>query len=77
MRERNTSESIEEFTTAYLQAEELGAPLVDTLNQIATDMRRASAQRYRQKAAAIAPRVTLLTAVVLVPGALVRLLHGP
>ncbi|QKE85407.1 type II secretion system F family protein [Arthrobacter sp. NEB 688] len=76
MRDRNTSESIEEFTTAYLQAEELGAPLVDTLNQIATDMRRASAQRSRQKAAAIAPRVTLLTTVVMVPGAMILLIVG-
>jgi tight adherence protein C len=76
MRDRNTSESIEEFTTAYLQAEELGAPLVDTLNQIAADMRRASAQRYRQKAAAIAPRVTLLTTVVMVPGAMILLIVG-
>ncbi len=76
MRDRNTSESIEEFTTAYLQAEELGAPLVDTLNQIAADMRRASAQRYRQKAAAIAPRVTLLTTVIMVPGAMILLIVG-
>ena len=76
MRDRNTSASIEEFTTAYLQAEELGAPLVDTLNQIAADMRRASAQRYRQKAAAIAPRVTLLTTVVMVPGAMILLVVG-
>ncbi|NHA69459.1 type II secretion system F family protein [Phycicoccus flavus] len=76
MRERNASESIEEFTTAYLQAEELGAPLVDTLNQIAGDMRRASAQRSRQKAAALAPRVTLLTTVVMVPGAMVLLVVG-
>ena len=76
MRDRSTSESIEEFTTAYLQAEELGAPLVDTLNQIAADMRRASAQRYRQKAAAIAPRVTLLTTVVMVPGAMILLIVG-
>lgn len=76
MRDRNTSESIEEFTTAYLQAEELGAPLVDTLNQIAGDMRRASAQRWRQKAAALAPRVTLLTTVVMVPGAMILLITG-
>lgn len=76
MRERNASDSIEEFTTAYLQAEELGAPLVDTLNQIAADMRRASAQRHRQKAAALAPRVTLLTTVVMVPGAMILLIVG-
>ncbi|MGL4178357.1 MAG: type II secretion system F family protein, partial [Dermatophilaceae bacterium] len=76
LRERNDSESMEEFTTAYLQAEELGAPLVDTLNQIAADMRRAAAQRHRQKAARIAPRVTLLTTIVMVPGAMILLVVG-
>ncbi|MGL4743967.1 MAG: type II secretion system F family protein, partial [Dermatophilaceae bacterium] len=76
LRDRNESESIEEFTTAYLQAEELGAPLVDTLNQIASDMRRAAAQRHRQKAARLSPRVTLLTTVVMVPGAMVLLIAG-
>ncbi|MBK8730807.1 MAG: type II secretion system F family protein [Tetrasphaera sp.] len=76
LRSRNSSESMEEFTTAYLQAEELGAPLVDTLNQIAGDMRRAAAQRFRQKAARIAPRVTLLTTVVMVPGAMILLVAG-
>lgn len=76
LRERNSSEAMEEFTTAYLQAEELGAPLVDTLNQIAGDMRRAAAQRYRQKAAQLAPRVTLLTTVVMVPGAMILLIVG-
>ena len=48
----------------------------DAMNQIAADMRRASAQRYRQKAAAIAPRVTLLTTVVMVPGAMILLIVG-
>lgn len=76
LRERNSSDAMEEFTTAYLQAEELGAPLVDTLNQIAGDMRRAAAQRNRQKAAQLAPRVTLLTTVVMVPGAMILLIVG-
>ena len=76
LRARNASEAMEEFTTAYLQAEELGAPLVDTLNQIAGDMRRAAAQRHRQKAAQLAPRVTLLTTVVMVPGAMILLIVG-
>lgn len=76
LRQRNSSEAMEEFTTAYLQAEELGAPLVDTLNQIAGDMRRAAAQRHRQKAAQLAPRVTLLTTVVMVPGAMILLIVG-
>lgn len=73
MRTRTDSESVGEFVTAYLQAEELGAPLVDTLDHIADDMRRASAQRMRQKASQVEPRVSLLTTTVMVPGAMILL----
>jgi tight adherence protein C len=76
LRDRNNSESLSEFVTAYLQSEELGAPMVQTLNQIATDMRKASAQRQRRKAAQVAPRVTLVNSLVLVPGALIILMTG-
>lgn len=76
LRQRNDSEPLSSFVTAYLQSEELGAPLADTLNRIAQDMRRDSAQRQRQKAARVAPRVTLVTSMVLVPGALAILVVG-
>jgi tight adherence protein C len=69
--ERTSSEAMSQFVTAFLQSEELGAPLADTLNQIALDMRRDNAQRMRRKAAQAAPRVTLVTSLVLVPAALV------
>jgi len=76
LRDRNDSESLGEFVTAYLQSDELGAPMVQTLNQIASDMRKASAQRQRRKAARVAPRVTLVNSLVLVPGTLIVLLTG-
>jgi tight adherence protein C len=76
LRDRNNSESLSEFVTAYMQSEELGAPMVETLNQIAGDMRKASAQRQRRKAARVAPRVTLVNSLVLVPGALIILMTG-
>ena len=76
IKDRTRSESVDEFVTAYLQAEELGAPLVDTLNQIALDMRRANAQRLRQQAGRTEPRVSLVMTLVLVPGSLVLLLGG-
>ena len=76
MRDRTRSEAVTEFVTAYLQAEELGAPLADTLNQIASDMRRANAQRMRQKASKIEPRISLIMTMVLIPGALVILVGG-
>lgn len=76
LRERTASEPVSQFVTAFLQSEELGAPLAETLNQIALDMRRESAQRMRRKAARAAPRVTLVTSMLLVPAVLVTLLVG-
>lgn len=76
LRERSDSEALSQFVTAFLQSDELGAPLVEALNQIAVDQRREHAQRMRRKAAQIAPRVTLVTTVVLVPATLILLLVG-
>ncbi|MFV0407027.1 MAG: type II secretion system F family protein [Propioniciclava sp.] len=73
---RTDSTSVEEFVRAYLQAEELGAPLVDSLNQIATDLRSSAAQQALQKAAGIAPRITLITTLVMVPAALILVVVG-
>lgn len=76
LRERSDSEALSQFVTAFLQSDELGAPLVDALNQIAVDQRREHAQRMRRKAAQLAPRVTLVTTTILVPATLILLLVG-
>lgn len=76
MRDRSTSVMMDRFVRAFLQAEELGAPLAETLNQIALDMRRDNAQRLRQKAGQAAPRVTLVGSTILVPAALILILVG-
>ncbi len=71
LRRRNRNESLGKFVTAIQQAEELGAPLGDTLVDISQDMRRADAQYMRRKAQRLNPRVTMITAVTLLPGLLV------
>ncbi|WP_263118348.1 type II secretion system F family protein [Cellulomonas sp. RIT-PI-Y] len=76
LRRRSTSEPVGQFVSALLQSQELGAPLAESLGQIAEDMRRDSGQRQRQAAARTAPRVTLVTSLVLVPGALVLIAIG-
>lgn len=76
LQERTRSEPMRIFVTAFLQAEELGAPLIDTLNQIALDMRRSSAQSARRHAAQLAPRVTLVTSLLMVPATLILLVVG-
>ena len=44
LRERNESDSLKSFVAAQMQAEELGVPLSEALNDIATDMRRMANQ---------------------------------
>lgn len=67
LRDRCQSEAMNSFVSAFLQAEELGAPLAESLTQIARDNRREAAQRARRRAAQMVPRVTLIVSVVLVP----------
>ncbi|MCL3859937.1 type II secretion system F family protein [Actinotalea sp. K2] len=76
LRRRSSSEPVAQFVSALLQSQELGAPLAESLQQIAEDMRRDSGQRQRRAAAKTAPRVTLVTSMVLVPGALVFIVVG-
>jgi tight adherence protein C len=76
LRDRCDSESMSSFVSAFLQAEELGAPLADTLNGIARDSRRDAAQRSRQKAAKTVPRVTLLVSMAMVPPTIVIIAVG-
>ncbi|WP_150243396.1 type II secretion system F family protein [Nocardiopsis quinghaiensis] len=71
LRRRNRNESLSKFVTAIQQAEELGSPLSDTLVDISRDMRRADAQYMRRKAQRMNPRVTMVTAVTLLPGLLI------
>ena len=71
LRDRCDSESMSAFVSAFIQAEELGAPLTDTLNGIARDSRRDAAQRARQRAARMVPRVTLLVSTMMVPPTIV------
>lgn len=76
LRQRTDSAAVDEFVTAYLQSEELGAPLVDTLNQLAAEMRKASAQRMRQMAAKLEPRITMVVTAVMVPATIILIVGG-
>lgn len=71
LRRRNDSEQVAQFVTALQQGEELGAPIAETLIQIATDMRRTDAQNARRRAAKAVPKTTLVTLVFMVPATLV------
>ncbi|AQU66778.1 MULTISPECIES: DUF5936 domain-containing protein [Streptomyces] len=71
LRKRNDSEQVSMFVTALQQGEELGAPIVDTLIQIANDMRRTDAQNARRTAAQAVPKTTLVVTMVMLPATMI------
>jgi tight adherence protein C len=74
LRERNRSESLKSFVAAQLQAEELGVPLAEALNDIAGDMRRLAYQNARRQAQRAGPRVSLIVTTLIVPGSIILIL---
>jgi tight adherence protein C len=74
LRARNSSESLSTFVGAQLQAEELGVPLSEALNDLALDMRRSAAQNARRRAARAAPRISLIVTTLIVPGSIILIL---
>ena len=71
LRDRNGSEQLQSFVAAQLQAEELGVPLSEALNDIAGDMRRAAHQAARRRAARATPRVSLVVTTLILPGTMI------
>lgn len=71
LRKRNDSEQVSMFVTALQQGEELGAPIVDTLIQIANDMRRTDSQNARRNAAKAVPKTTLVVTMVMLPATMI------
>ncbi|WP_330173865.1 type II secretion system F family protein [Streptomyces sp. NBC_01498] len=71
LRRRNDSDQVSMFVTALQQGEELGAPIVDTLIQIANDMRRTDAQNARRNAAKAVPKTTLVVTMVMLPATMI------
>ncbi|MFJ7155532.1 DUF5936 domain-containing protein [Streptomyces sp. NPDC101118] len=76
LRRRNDSEQVAQFVTALQQGEELGSPIVETLIQIADDMRRTDAQNARRKAARAVPKATFAVTTFMLPGTLILLVCG-
>ena len=76
LRERNDSATLANFVTAQLQAEELGVPLADALAAIASDTRKAAAQNARRRAQRSVPRVSLITALLLLPATMLLIVVG-
>jgi tight adherence protein C len=76
LQQRTKSQSVDQFVTALMQAEELGAPLVYALSQIAQDVRGEAAQAVKRRAAAAAPKATVVTILVLLPPTMAIMIYG-
>ncbi|WP_426562828.1 type II secretion system F family protein [Angustibacter sp. McL0619] len=76
LRERNDTPSLGSWVTAMLQAEELGTPLSQALNDIAGEVRREAAQVARRAAAKATPKVSLVVTLVIVPGAILLIMSA-
>lgn len=71
---RTGSEDVGRLVASLLQAEELGTPLAVALAGQADALRAARRQRARDRAARAAPRIQLVVALVMVPGAMLLIL---
>ena len=74
LRDRNESDALKAFVAAQLQAEELGVPLSEALNDIATDMRRMANQNARREGAAREPARQPAGTTLIVPGSMILIL---
>ena len=72
--DRTGSDDVARLVAALLQAEELGTPLATALAGQAESLRAARRQAARDRAARAAPRIQLVVALVMVPGALLLIL---
>jgi len=70
LRDRNQSEALASVVTALLQAEELGVPLQDALQDISQDARREHAQAMKVAAAKAAPKISVVVTTTILPAAL-------
>lgn len=76
VRERTRSEFVDQFVTAMLQAEELGSPLTQSLNQIAIDVRRDASETEKRLAEQAAPKATVVTILLFMPPTLTIMVYG-
>lgn len=71
---RTGSDDLARLVASLLQAEELGTPLSRALAGQADALRASRRQRARDRAARAAPRIQLVVALVMVPGAMLLIL---
>jgi tight adherence protein C len=72
--DRTGAEDVGRLVASLLQAEELGTPLATALAGQADALRAARRQRARDSAARAAPRIQLVVALVMVPGAMLLII---
>ncbi len=74
MRDRSGSLSLNNFITAFLQAEELGTPITGFLEAYSKEIRRTAGQRARTAAARANPKISMILTLVIMPAITIFLL---
>ncbi|RIK17731.1 MAG: type II secretion system protein F [Acidobacteria bacterium] len=70
LRQRNDAPALHSWVTSMLQAEELGAPVSEALQDIAKEVRRIRAADVKKATAQAIPKVSLVVTLIIVPAAL-------
>ncbi|MGO0575680.1 type II secretion system F family protein [Ornithinimicrobium panacihumi] len=70
LRQRNDAPALHSWVTSMLQAEELGAPISETLQDIAQEVRRVRAAEVKKATAKAIPKISLVVTTIIVPASL-------
>jgi len=68
--ERNNSEELHAVIGAISQAQQLGVPIVKTLQEQADEMRTRRLQRAKEEGAKASPKIALVTTILIAPSAM-------
>ncbi len=67
---RNPSDELQVVVNALAQAQELGVPIADTLDEQADEMRERRIRRAREEGGKASPKISLVTAMIIAPSAM-------
>ena len=68
--ERNNSEELHAVIGAISQAQQLGVPIVKTLQEQADEMRTRRLQRAKEEGGKASPKIALVTTILIAPSAM-------
>ncbi|MDO5740447.1 MAG: DUF5936 domain-containing protein [Ornithinimicrobium sp.] len=76
LRQRNDAPALHSWVTSMLQAEELGAPISEALQDIAQEVRRVRAAEVKKATAKAIPKISLVVTTIIVPASLLLVISA-